>query len=49
MAVPAGHTHIGALGLLPPVLAVVAVLGTAHLLAITYDNRMSRALLALGF
>lgn len=43
------HVHISATHLLASVASVVAILGTLHLLALTNDNRMSRALLALGF
>ena len=45
----AAHTHITPVHLIAAVCATVAVMGTAHLLALTSDNRASRALLALGF
>jgi len=43
------HTHITPIHLGAGVIAVVAILGTAHLLALSNDNRVSRALFALGF
>jgi hypothetical protein len=43
------HVHITPVHLLAAVIAVVAIMGTAHLLALTSDNRASRALVALGF
>lgn len=43
------HVHISAVHLLASVAATVAIFGTLHLLALTSDNRASRALLALGF
>lgn len=43
------HVHITPVHLLASVIAVVAIMGTAHLLALTKDNRASRALVALGF
>lgn len=43
------HAHISAVHLLAGVAATLAIFGTAHLLALTNDNRASRALMALGF
>jgi hypothetical protein len=43
------HTHITPVHLLAGVAAVVAVLGTAHLLSLTTDNRLTRAIVTLGF
>ena len=43
------HVHITPIHLLASVAAVVAVFGTLHLLAITNDNRASRAFVSLGF
>lgn len=43
------HVHISPVHLIASVAAVVAVLGTLHLLALSNDNRASRALFALGF
>lgn len=44
------HTHISAVHIGAGVLAVGAVYGTLHLLALTApDSRPARALLALGF
>lgn len=43
------HVHISPVHLLAAVAATVAILGTAHLLALTSDNRLSRAFIALGF
>ncbi len=43
------HTHLTAVPLLTNVLAVVAVLGTAHMLALSFPNgRVSRAIIGLG-
>lgn len=43
------HTHISATHGVAVLAFVVASLGTAHLLALTFDNRATRAYLALGF
>jgi hypothetical protein len=43
------HAHISAVHILAFLAASVAILGTAHLLAIGSDSRASRALLTLGF
>lgn len=44
------HVHMGAVAILAPVVAVIAVIGTAHLLALSAtDNRLARAFMALGF
>lgn len=44
------HVHMGAVSILTPVVTVVAVMGTAHLLALSAnDNRFARAWIALGF
>lgn len=43
------HVHIGFVSLLATTAAVVAVLGTLHLLAISTENRAGRAFMALGF
>lgn len=43
------HVHISPVHLLAGVAATVAVFGTLHLLALTQDNRASRAFIALGF
>lgn len=43
------HVHIGAVSLLASTAAIVAVFGTLHLLALSTDNRASRAFIALGF
>lgn len=43
------HVHISAVALLASVAATVAVFGTLHLLALTVDNRASRAFISLGF
>jgi len=40
---------IPVVGIVAALLSTVAVFGTLHLLAITSDNRGSRALLSLGF
>lgn len=43
------HVHISATHLVASVAAVVAIFGTIHLLALTTDNRASRAWVTLGF
>lgn len=43
------HVHISPVHLLAGIAFSIAIFGTLHLLAITFDNRASRALLALGF
>ncbi len=43
------HSHMSPTLALWIVLIVVAIFGTAHLLSLTYDNRLSRTWLALGF
>lgn len=43
------HVHISPVHLLAGVACTIAIFGTLHLLAITYDNRATRAYIALGF
>ena len=43
------HVHISAVHGLAFICLVVIVFGTAHLMALTHDNRASRAMLAMGF
>lgn len=43
------HVHISAVHLLAAVAATTAIFGTLHLLALSHDNRASRAFVALGF
>lgn len=43
------HSHISPIHIIASVAAVVAVFGTLHLLALTADNRLSRAYVSLGF
>ena len=43
------HAHMSATHGIAVVALVVAVFGTAHLLALSTDNRASRALVSLGF
>lgn len=43
------HVHISATHLLASMAAVIAVFGTVHLLALTADNRATRAWVTLGF
>lgn len=43
------HVHISATHLLAGVAATVAVFGTLHLIALSTDNRWSRAFVGLGF
>ena len=42
------HVHLSAVHGIAVIALVVAVLGTAHLLALTNDNRAGRALVSLG-
>lgn len=47
---PDPHTHISAVHIGATMLAVVAIFGTVHLLALTApDSRAARAFIALGF
>jgi hypothetical protein len=43
------HVHLSAVAAIAIVALVVATFGTAHLLALSHDNRASRALVSLGF
>jgi hypothetical protein len=43
------HTHISAVHLVSALAFTVAAFGTLHLIALTNDNRASRAFIALGF
>jgi hypothetical protein len=43
------HVHQGAVAIIPTVAVVFAVFATLHLLALTINNRLSRAYLASGF
>lgn len=43
------HAHISATHLVASAAFMVAVMGTLHLIAITNDNRWSRAFVSLGF
>jgi hypothetical protein len=43
------HNHLTAVHILAPILGVVALLGTLHLLALSNRNRASRAFIAAGF
>ena len=43
------HVHMSPVHGVAVVALVIAVFGTAHLLALTSDSRPSRALIALGF
>jgi hypothetical protein len=43
------HVHISPVHMLATMLAIVAVFGTLHLLALSTDNRAGRAFMALGF
>lgn len=44
------HVHVGFMAIAVNVLAVIAVLGTLHLLALSAtDNRAANAFLSLGF
>lgn len=43
------HVHITPVHLLASLAAVIAVFGTVHLLCLTSDNRVTRAIISLGF
>lgn len=43
------HVHFSPVMLLASIASTVAVFGTLHLLALTNDNRASRAFISLGF
>lgn len=43
------HVHLSPVHGVAVIALVVAVFGTAHLVALTHDNRLSRALISLGF
>jgi len=43
------HSHISPIHGLAVIALVIAVFGTVHLLALTHDNRFSRAWVSLGF
>ncbi|HXK36071.1 MAG TPA: hypothetical protein VJ553_00630 [Candidatus Paceibacterota bacterium] len=43
------HTHISPVHGIAVIALVLAVFGTAHLLSLSTDNRLTRAIAALGF
>lgn len=43
------HVHLSPVHLLAGAIFSIIVFGTLHFLALTNDNRVSRAFLALGF
>ena len=43
------HAHMSATHAIAMTAFIIAVLGTLHLLALSHDNRASRALISLGF
>lgn len=43
------HVHITPVHILATTLAVIAVFGTLHLLAMSQESRAGRAFMALGF
>lgn len=43
------HVHITPIHLIATALAMLAIFGTLHLLALSSDTRPGRALIALGF
>jgi len=43
------HSHLSAVHGIAVIALVLAVFGTAHLLALTSDNRFGRTLVVLGF
>ena len=49
MSIPGPHVHISAVHLIASMAFTIAVFGTLHLLALSNDNRLTRAFFALGF
>jgi hypothetical protein len=43
------HVHISPVHGIAVIALVIAVFGTAHLLTLSNDNRLSRAFVSLGF
>ena len=43
------HVHISPVHGIAVLALIVAVFGTTHLLALTHDNRASRAFVGMGF
>lgn len=43
------HTHISPVHGIAVIALILAAFGTAHLLSLSSDNRVTRALAALGF
>jgi len=43
------HVHLSPVHLLATIAFAIVVFGTIHLLALSHDNRASRAVLALGY
>lgn len=43
------HVHLSPVHGIAVVALITAVFGTAHLITLTHDNRLGRAVLALGF
>lgn len=43
------HVHFSPVLMLATIASTVAIFGTLHLLALTHDNRASRAFISLGF
>ena len=43
------HAHLSPVHAIAMTAFIIAVFGTAHLLALTNDNRVSRAFVSLGF
>lgn len=48
MAEIESHVHQGAVTVIPIIALMIAVLGTIHLYALGAENRLAKALLALG-
>jgi hypothetical protein len=46
---PGPHVHLSPVHAIAMIAFMIAVMGTLHLLALTKDNRASRAFVALGF
>lgn len=49
MASVADHVHTGSIHAAFNILAIIAIFGTLHLLALSTDSRWSKAWMALGF
>lgn len=43
------HVHITPVHILATIVAMIAIFGTIHLLALSQESRWGRAIMALGF